>query len=1060
MTSVSRTRIVVNKHNLIREAVLVASAQRPSDQLYQLSQERAGNGRMVLTGPFSGAQDTLVDVEVLSGSAGELRSSTVLVNGVGNGTLDVQSIDVGAAPQTMYFTLLDVGTSPVPAILDFFGVQLAARAEGAAGNSVSLGVVRNLTFTNMSFATLDTLPAASNVFDGPEFDWGQPAATGADIPDAALRIAFAGIPVVHRSWKVWESGRFLYKIDPPLPFEVPSNSRLQSVTGDYTLTLTDGVDDEEYTAVTMYDFLSQVQARSVLAQVLGVVAADKAPGGQAVSDIPLRTDAHALPAIASTTRGGATITVSDVDPAADTQNITITCLGRAGTGAAGGQSWSVTGGVVGALPAATTGVPYTDGPVGFTIGTPPVATALSAIISGRFFPTTRETGEGLPAICFKPLLLGAAATNKEVTFEYRQRPPDECSCSTAPALKVSMQCLGLGADGGSDMDPEYQSRLIDLYEWHAAFVGSNIALAGLNQVDVDLAASCTSILAEALAEVYSVTDAATAWDTVFTELQAELEPFMDMPAISVAPGTAGTLPTGESVGAFHYGDGVSTDFTGGSLDASDGHSNAPGATEVPTPIRFATMVSYFPQKYAAKMDWVRTIAGIAPKASASSAGGTCWRDHGDAYWWEDTDGFYLPVFTNRSYVSATRNADGSISSTQEFGLGLVTQCDHRLKVGDRISVRISGTNGQNTWQEGDRFVIPLIGAANAPLTGGSDGDPTQTWTVRSSVLGTLVDYEFDPGAPTAWAHAPATAQLEPGGIPFEVGDTLSFDIEGGQLRWRRDAGAWTTEDLYPATPLDLGDGLMLEPRTGAAPSFIGGDTWQFSAVATHGTQRMRQPRIAQAFAWDGAAVTVDVTLPSSQPMEAVVLAMHGVPLTATVVVEGGVAAANEWSVAAQVRKGIILAVLPTPLSAQYLKVSITGAGSGGSIGWLWAGMGWQPTVGPSSMRLKRQYGLARGAGLNPSALFRGAGTGGSWEWDLGSGAALFAANARELMELIDHTAEQGMEPVALFPDILDAVDASVALLDLDEIEMEEFSNWQDSGTHVVSLTLPLRAVLA
>jgi len=825
------------------------------------------------------------------------------------------------------------------------------------------------------------------------------------------------------------------------------------------LTVEDGVDTETYTAVTIYDFLVEVQARSTLLQVLGVVAEDRAPGGQAVTDIPLRTDAHALPVIATPGRPNATLQVGAVDPGADTQNITVTCLGRTGNGTA--EAWSVSGGVVGALPAATTGMLYTEGPVQFTIEQPPIAPALEANITGRYFPTSREEGEGLPAICFKPLLLGIAATNKEVTFEYRQRPPDECSCSTAVPLKVSMQCLGLTADGGTDMDAEYQTRLIDLYEWHATFVGSNIALAGLNQVDVDLALSCTSILAEALAEIYDVTDAATAWDTVFAELVAELEPFMDMPAASVAPGTAGTLPTGESIADSHIGDGTSNNLNSGTIDASDGTVSAGS----PLPINFATMVAYFPQKYAAKMDWVRTIAGIAPKASASSVGSPCWRDYGDGYWWEDTDNYYLPAFTGRPFVSARRLADGSIVSTQEFGFGLVTECGHRLKEGDRITIKIYGTNSQANWSTGDRFVIPLIGAASAPLTGGEDGDPTQTWTVRSTVLGGLDDYSFLPSAPAPWVHAPATVQLVPGGIPFEVGDVLSFNIEGGELRWRRDGGSWTTDDLYSVTPLDLGDGLSLDAQAGVAPSFLAGDTWQFSAIATYGTQRMRQPRIGKAFAWDGATCTLDIDLLSAQPIEAVMLAMHGIPLDATITVNGGLAAANEWTLPAELRKGIALAALPytpgaSPATARYLQVVITGAGSGGSIGWLWAGVGWQPTIGPSSMRLKRQYGLARGSGLNPSALYRGSGTGGSWAWDLNSGAALLADNARELMVLVDHAAEQGLEPVALFPDLLNAVDASVALIDTDEVEMEEFSNWQDYATHVVSLTLPLRAVLA
>jgi len=172
MTALSRTRIVGNKHNRILTAAIEASTQRASSQLYLLSQQRAGNGRMVLTGPYSGAEDSIVDVEVLGGSGGALRASSVVINGVGNGTLDVQSIDVGAAPQTLSFTLLNSGTNPKPALLDFFGVQLAAKAEGVDGNSVEVSVVRDLTFTDLPFATLEKLLAGSTLFDGPQYDWG------------------------------------------------------------------------------------------------------------------------------------------------------------------------------------------------------------------------------------------------------------------------------------------------------------------------------------------------------------------------------------------------------------------------------------------------------------------------------------------------------------------------------------------------------------------------------------------------------------------------------------------------------------------------------------------------------------------------------------------------------------------------------------------------------------------------------------------------------------------------------------------------------------------------
>ena len=1323
MQSVSCTRILGNKHNLVRTAAVAASAQRASSQLLQLSQQRRGNGRMVLSGPYTGAADSVIDVEVLAGPAGALRASAPVINGVGNGTLAVQSIDVGAAAQTLNFTLLDAGRQPEPALLDFFGVQLAAQAQGAAGNACAISVVRNLTFTDLPFATLERMGAGSNSFDGPQFDWGQPAATGADIPAGALRMAFAGLPTVHRAWKSWDKGRFMYHLDPPLAYDVPEDTRIREVSGNYTLTVTDGVTTEVYTSTTMHEFLAEVQARSALVRVLGVVAQDRAPGGQAVTDIPLRTDAHALPVIASVRRGGATMQVGAVLPGAATQNLTVTCLGRSGAGAA--EAWSVVGGVAGPLPAAYTGQLYTEGPAQFTIGVPNMAATLGAAITGRFAPASRDATEGLPAICFKPLLLGTAATDKEVTFELRQRPPEECSCNTARPLKVNLQCLGLGPLGGLTMDADYQTRLIALHDWHAGFVGSNVALVGLDQADIDVAVSCTSILGEALAEIYEVPAAATAWDSVFEQLKDELLMYTNLgrdaatvpgsgstpgaewapramvagrryvnpvnhhgylitaitvdgtvvgmtPADAALPGaddpaawlTNGTsfdvneltdivltvtdmgpskswgdfvvdrvydvarsaagapaptapaeqvrvleilvdgmpdsLPAGittyesdrfDAVGILHgEGNGgqkievrterVPTPPLGATVvvgqeivntlshhgyrvDAievaavavqsacarlpGDGSAlwlktgtafdlampaaaraslvltvtdtgldlpavasgleitipSAPGWMQPEDPgygtwygetdeaaskrqaynaaiessnakvranneaqaARFKRVIEYFPKKYAARMDWCRAIAGIPPKSDAGSAGSPCWRDFGDSYWWEDVEGFYLPAFTNQPFVSARRLSDGRIVGTQEFGFGLVTQCDHRLKAGDRITIKISGTHNQAAWAEGDRFVIPLIGAASAPLTGGADGDPTQTWTVRSSVLGALPDWAWLPSAPTPWAHAPATVALSPGGIAFEVGDSVAFDIEGGRLRWRRDAGAWLEADLYAAAPHALGDGLQLQAAPGAAPSFLGDDAWQFLAVATHGTARMRQPRIGQAFAWDGANVVLDIDLGAARPLEAVMLALHSIDAAATVTVSGGLADAAEWSVPAEVCPAVILAVLPDAGSeparqARYLQVSIANAGAGGAIGWLWAGMGWRPTVGPSRMTRQRQYGLARGAGINPAALYRGAGTGGRWSWSLDDGGALLADNAQALLELIDHSAAEGLEPVALIPDLYTSADASIALIDADEIELEEMNNWQAQGQRVVSVELPLRAVLA
>ncbi|WP_426307826.1 hypothetical protein ACN9MJ_10610 [Acidovorax facilis] len=1018
VTPYTRTRILGNAHNKVRAAVITASAQRPSTQMHLLSQTRAGNGSMGLSGAYTGGADSVVDVEVLGGPDGEMRTSSPVLQGVGNGTVEVQSIDVGAVPQTLRFTLLDAGEASTPAMLDFFGVQLAARAAGAAGNNIELTVTRSLAYTDLPYSTLDAIGSGTASFEGPQFDWGQPPGNGAEVPVGALRIAFAGIPQVLRAWKTWDKGRFTYRVDPAPAYDVPANTRVRAVTGSYTLEVTDGTDTETYIATTMFEFLSQVQARSALLQVLGVVAEDRAPGGQAVTDIPLRTDAHALPVIASVTRPQ-TMVVGAVSPSAPTENITVICEGRATGGA---QYWSVKGGVSGQLPAAYTGVPYTAGPVAFTIPAPTMAVSEGASITPRFVPTTRTTGEGLPAICFKPVLLGIAATDKEVTFEWKKRPPADCTCSHLPALPVSLECLGLLPEDGGSMETAIQTRLIPLMEWRAGFLGTNIGLAVgetansakvvTDAGDVRLVNNCISnVLVPALLEISQNTDALTAWDAAVVLFKADWTAYAAM------------------------------DESGGNV---------------------STLGDTLNQKYEAKMDVCRAKAGILPKTDAGGeTGSPCWRDPGDDFWWEDVEGNYLPMFNNVPYVSVIRDADGKIVSTREFGIGLVTECEHRLKEGDRAVIRISNTHNQSAWNEGDKFTLPLIAAGSAPLTGGSDGSPVQTWTVRSSVLGGLPDWLYDPDAPATYTAGPADVDLLPGGIPFEVGDTIALDIEGGRLRWRRDGGAWTEGDLYgPA--LDLGDGLLLEGAAGAAPSFVAGDTWQFRAVATFGTDRMRQPRVGRAFAWDGADVTVSLDLGAAVPVEAVMLALHDIAPGATVELEGGAAAHGEWSMPVDVRKGIMLAVLDPAhaASVRYLRLLITGAGAGGSIGWMWAGTGWQPTVTPSITRT-RAWALSRGTGLNAGALYRGAGTAGNWSWDLdGEQSALFDSALTGLMEVLDHSAREGVEALAMVPDLLAPADAALCTVEGDEIsDIRDRGAWQSTAQRWVSISLPLSAVM-
>jgi hypothetical protein len=351
-----------------------------------------------------------------------------------------------------------------------------------------------------------------------------------------------------------------------------------------------------------------------------------------------------------------------------------------------------------------------------------------------------------------------------------------------------------------------------------------------------------------------------------------------------------------------------------------------------------------------------------------------------------------------------------------------------------------------------------VAAHGAAFVGGEESDPTQTWSVRSELLGALPDWLWRPDAPSPYLDGPIHASLTAGAIPFEVGDTIAVALEGGRLRWRRDGGAWVEGDLYNAAH-DLGDGLELSAMPGAAPSFVAEDRWLYQAVATYGVSRLRQPRVGEAYAWDGDAAVLDVDFGSAHEIEAVLLALHTLPADAEITLQGGATSVGEWTLMPVWSEGAILAPLPEVAPVRYLRLSITGAGAGASIGWLWAGLGWRPTVGASELTMVRQYGMARGKGRNAGGLYRGRGMGAKWAWRVDDGGGLFAQSAAQLVELVDHVAEQGVEPLCLVPDVREPLRASIALLDADEIDLRDDLHWQYAAGRFVGVELPFRAVL-
>lgn len=1110
-------RFLSGHNNLARSAILSASSVRASTAIERTAVARAGGGRVRLAGSYVGHEATDIDVRI-DATGGVPRASVPQFVGVGNGQLQVLGVDAAAPLQSLTFTLTDLGVDTTHAGLDVREVRLVAKAAGSAGNAINVTVEPLLTRAPTAWALLADWPTGQDVQTGPQWDFGGLPLSPKDELDAASpRIQFGFDPQVYRPWRRYRNGQWEFGLSPALQRAVPKGTPVHSVTGSYKITVTDGVTTEVYgdtaavpvpqpAVVTFYDLLTQLAA-SALVEVAGVVAADRTVGGQAAIDVPLRTSAWLL------ALGGAVkLDAVTVPPAAPTQTVTVRCINADRVGR---EQWAVSGDVSGAIGQAQTGVPYTHAAIGFTVPTLNPAAVGSGEWDFKFIPAARDENEGAPSVCLKPFRLGINARPLTATFEYKKRPPAQCNCARLPALHLSDQCLGLGPEGGGmALDAAYQTRLEDLYEWRRDFFASNTAVGAAprwSQEDMDFADAITSTFAQALGEIYEVSAARTEWDTALSAIQTDLtgldglsanmvrrsinqherntvwvnpvskHAFMcvwnlspsPMPTVYYTePGGAGWVDPSDSQWSDTTGDEFEVTATwtpagGGAAETGVAVYRYVGEEKDLQRVEDAAQArDQLVRRYAARMDYCRTLAGIVPKSDPSTVtdAGGCWVDHGDQFWWVDTDGHYLPAFTNQPYISARRNADtGEVYSTMEFGFGLVVACPERLKVGDSITVRIITVDGERPYRVGDEAVIQTIAAGPAWLAGGVDGTDVQTWRVLGSVSGVLPDYLLPTDgtpAPT-WSHSGVDIKMGMGGIAFQLGDRFSLAVEAGQYQWRRDGGAWSAAADIPASgPATLADGLELHFDAGAAPSFVPGDDYSFHVHQPHAASHIRDAQ-ATAWAWAGAGATMLLDLGSVQPIAALALARYSLPAGASVTVELS-ADGTTWGAPVALDVSRTVAVAFTAGSARYLRLTVAAA-TGGHIGWVWAGVPFATDHHASKCERRRRWAVQRGGGYNAASLYAGAGDGWHLAWAPGDWAAsrLLEADVAGLLLLLDW-AQQQDEPLVFVPHHLHPQDAALVRFAADALEVADLHEWQpdQADARLLSASLELEPVYA
>lgn len=491
-------------------------------------------------------------------------------------------------------------------------------------------------------------------------------------------------------------------------------------------------------------------------------------------------------------------------------------------------------------------------------------------------------------------------------------------------------------------------------------------------------------------------------------------------------------------------------------DSDDANSAAARTTE-PGIVRDPNT---FAQKYRAACDQVRAIAGILPKASASSPGSECWRDPGDdAYWvFKDTD--YLPAFNNLYYHSVISQPNSEtgrdeIVSTYEFGFALQVDCPEFLRFGDTLTITISDVTATYPYQVGDSYQIPLVAGGPLAFSGGQNGTDTLTWSVVSSTAGALDDYALDLDE-DPYSDGGLGFTIARGALAFALGDAFTFSVEsGGLFRWRKDGGSWSSATAI-ADSVVLAEGLSAAFVDGAAPSFVEDDAFEFLVRQPNAVDHVASPH-GECWRWSGASATLTLTWGSDRTVSAVGLLRHELEsgAVATIVLKNA-GGATLATVTPTVGDGPLVTMLPATLTTVRSLVVTLATASGMGLGWLYAGVPLSTSHHPETLRISRGYALTRGGGMNPRGSYLGRGQGGEIVWK----DWLTQADIDALLAVIDDAKEAGDAPIVVLPHVLHPGDAVLARIDGDRVEIEDLLEFQpnDATRRRLSLSLPLAPV--
>lgn len=1083
-------RFLANDRNLIREATLVPSSVEGSEFVREIPVARDGTAQVLLSGTYTGAEEATYDVEIVDTVPTVPRVSAPIATGAGSSRL-VDVAAVGLSAQSIVVELVDPGKPATRAAVAFEGVTLQAREIGDGGNAIALEIDQSgLVYTETDFALLVALQpgngSPSTGLEGAGFDW-ETAILGADdvIPDDAKRVAFGDDrATIYLQYKRYVDNRWLYHFVPEIKRAIPAGTPVLFVTGGRTVTIADGVaPDEIYTGIeTVYDLLAQVRAGSTLVTVEGVVANDRSPDGQASLELLARTDAHVEPSSGSGSIYAKQFESTFANANARTELAIARCYAVTGKdhplARVGLERWRVRSSIGGDLGEAVTGEAFVevDSRFGFTI--PRVLPDGYGIQKGRFSfvgvqYVPREEDVEPPPVCPVSMALGDAAVDQTITLVWTKRPSGDCDCSTMPAPRIGGPCLGGEFTEGSDgmsYSPEAIDRLKDLYDWG-------------NTASAALARYVSGWQRDGIPETKHDNGGTVGFS--FAAGQGEGSGSTSQVFPTEADEGAPSFGYDQEVLETHFPDDVTAqikevldvyeralaaiDLVTDTTLRADGFTqwdSALATLESDTPGSMTRLVGFTIEKYRVLTGQAMAYAGLSPMgksdANTLESGDGCWRDWGDSHYFSvegSVGGGYAPLFANKVYYSSRRaNEEGQYFSTHEFGLQINVRCVEDLEEGDTITLAIGDAAWPSTYQVGDELVLPIIAAAPLNLAGGRDDASEQTWSVTGSEFGPFPPWVFTPGdSPTAYSEDGLSFDIELRGIPNAKGDAFRFDVEGGHYRWRVNAGAWSSSTDIPVGEVAFDEGLLIEFVAGAAPSFEAGDVHSFRVAQPWAVSHVQEPRPTRwRWAFESGGTTLEVDLGAVHDLDTFAIAMHTIPEGATLTLEGGDAAADEWTEPVTWNAWVAVQTLSAPRTARYLRLTIE-ADAAGTIGWLWAGEALGSTLS-ADMAVRPAFNVARAnvPGFQ-GATTLGKARGQSVAWTEG---ALSEADATALLAMFDYVKSNHDEPIVLLPNVNRPAEAIVGTIVEDALDFPEVHGEQpnDGARRRYSTSFEVRGI--